>query len=355
MEIKTVQAKKSRISEVNFDNLDFGRTFSDHMFEMTWDNGSWNQPDIKPYGEISFTPALNVLHYGQAVFEGMKGYYVDDQTLHLFRPEDHHQRLNKSSSRLCIPTTRYEVFIEALEKLLALDSRWVPRKKGRALYIRPLVFASEEYLAARSSEKFLFYIITSPVAAYYKEGFNPVRLTTTKGFVRAVKGGTGEAKAAGNYAASFYPAREAQNQGYTQVLWLDAKESRYIEEVGTMNIFFLIDGTLVTPKLTGSVLNGITRRSVIALAEKQGIPVEERQIAIDEVFEAHEAGKLEEVFGSGTAAVISPVGLIHHNGRSIEINNNETGPFAKKMFDTITGIQYGEIEDSFGWTHKINL
>ncbi|MEX0769896.1 MAG: branched-chain amino acid aminotransferase [Balneolaceae bacterium] len=355
MEIKITQSRKTRISEVDFDKLDFGRTFSDHMFEMTWKNGSWEQPEIKPYGEISFTPALNVLHYGQAVFEGMKGYFVDDKTLHLFRPRDHHQRLNDSSTRLCIPTTSYEIFIEALGRLLRLDSEWVPRKKGRALYIRPHIFACEEYLAARVSEKYRFYIITSPVAAYYGEGFNPVRLTTTEGFVRAVKGGTGEAKAAGNYAASFFPARKAQQEGYTQVLWLDAIENRYIEEVGTMNIFFLIDEKLVTPRLTGSVLNGITRRSVIALAERQGVPVEERRITIDEVFEASGSGKLEEVFGSGTAAVISPVGLIHHNGRSIDINKNKIGPFAKKMFDTITGIQYGEIEDPFGWTHKIEL
>ncbi|MEX0994038.1 MAG: branched-chain-amino-acid transaminase, partial [Balneolaceae bacterium] len=243
----------------------------------------------------------------------------------------------------------------ALETLLTIVSDCVPQKIRRALYIRQVVFACEEYLAARVSEEYRFYIITSPVAAYYKEGFYPVRLTTTEEFVRAVKGGTGEAKAAGNYAASMYPAQKAQNKGYTQVLWLDAIEGRYIEEVGTMNIFFLIDGKLITPKLTGSVLNGVTRRSVIDLAKDQGVTVEERRISIDEVFEANKAGKLDEVFGSGTAAVISPVGFIHHKGESIEINNNETGPFAKKMFETITGIQYGEIEDPFGWTHKIRL
>lgn len=355
MDIKTTLTDKSRLSGVNFDKLDFGRTFSDHMFEMIWQNGSWQKPQIKPYGPVSFTPALHGLHYGQSVFEGMKAYYVDDKTIHLFRPEVHHERLNNSCNRICIPPTIYDTFINGLEKLLRIDSGWVPRNKGRALYVRPLIYASEEYIAAKASERYHFYIITCPVAAYYNEGFNPVSLTTTKGYVRAVKGGTGEVKTAGNYAASFLPATEARDQGYTQVLWLDAIENRYIEEVGTMNIFFLINGTLITPKLSGSVLNGVTRRSVIEIAKKEGTAVEERRITIDEIFEESEKGTLEEVFGSGTAAVISPVKLIHHNGRKIEIGSGTIGPFAKKMYDTITGIQYGEIDDSFGWTHSVKV
>ncbi len=355
MSIKISPIDKSRISTVDFDKLDFGRTFSDHMFEMIWQDGQWQRPKIIPYGPISFTPALQSLHYGQSVFEGMKAYYADEETIHLFRPEDHHQRLNNSSKRICVPETDYNTFINGIEELLRLDADWVPRKRGQALYIRPIAFASEEYLAAKASDNYHFYIITSPVAAYYKEGFNPVSLTTADGYVRAVKGGTGEAKTAGNYAASFLPARQAVEKGYTQVLWLDAIEKKYVEEVGTMNIFFLIDGTLVTPELSGSVLNGITRRSVIELAKDQGIPLEERRITIDEVFEAGKSGKLEEVFGSGTAAVISPVRLIHHNGKKLEIGDGSVGPLAKKMFDTITGIQYGEIEDTFGWIHPVKV
>lgn len=355
MNIKITTVNNSRISGVDFDRLDFGRTFSDHMFEMIWQGGDWQKPKIIPYGPVSFTPALQSLHYGQSVFEGMKAYYADEETINLFRPDDHHRRLNHSCKRLCIPETDYETFINGLEELLRLDADWVPRKKGQALYIRPLIFASDEYIAARAADKYHFYIITSPVAAYYKEGFNPVSLTTADGFVRAVKGGTGEAKTAGNYAASFLPARQAMENGYTQVLWLDAVENKYVEEVGTMNIFFLIDGTLVTPELSGSVLNGITRRSVIELAKDQGIPVEERRVAIDEVFEAGKAGKLEEVFGSGTAAVISPVRLIHHNGNKVEIGDGSIGEVAKNMFENIIGIQYGTIDDKFGWTHSVRV
>ncbi len=355
MDLKTTPVEKSRISEVDFESLDFGRIFSDHMFEMVWDKGSWGEPQIKPYGPISFAPALNVLHYGQAVFEGMKAYYVNKETINLFRPEDHHKRLNQSCWRMCMPETDYEIFIAGLEKLLQLDTEWVPRKKGRALYVRPLMFASEEYIAARESGRYHFYIMTCPVAAYYNEGFNPVTLTTPDKFVRAVKGGTGEVKTAGNYAASFRPAREAREKGFTQVLWLDAIENRYVEEVGTMNIFFLIGDTLVTPQLSGSVLNGITRRSVIEIAKKENLAVESRRITIDEVLEAGKKGQLREVFGSGTAAVISPVRLIHHAGQKIDIGDGNIGPLAKKMFDTITGIQYGELDDPFNWTRPVKI
>ncbi|NBC05554.1 MAG: branched-chain amino acid aminotransferase, partial [Bacteroidetes bacterium] len=275
--------------------------------------------------------------------------------INLFRPTDHHKRLNNSAKRLCMPEIDESVFIDALEKLLQLDYKWVPKTHGHALYVRPLMFASEEYIAATVSKEYHFYIITSPVAAYYKEGFNPVSLTTTNEYVRAAKGGTGEAKAAGNYGGSLLPAIKAQEEGYTQVLWLDAKEHKYVEEVGTMNIFFLIGDTLVTPQLGGTVLPGITRRSVLALAKEWNLNVEERKITIDEVFEAHENGNLNEVFGAGTAAVISPVGLIHHNEKTITLDQEKIGPFAKKMFDAITGIQYGNQTDPHGWTHPVKV
>ena len=353
MEITKTQ--NSRLSSVDFDNLEFGRMFSDHMIDMTYSNGSWQKPEIKPYAPISFNPSMHALHYGQAVFEGMKAYYVDDETIHLFRLDDHHQRISNSSQRMCIPTMDKETFTESLKELIRLDHQWVPKTPGHALYIRPFIFASEEYIAARAAKEYRYLVITSPVAAYYSEGFNPVSLTTTKKYVRAVKGGTGEAKAAGNYGGSFLPAQKAKEAGFTQVLWLDAKEHKYVEEVGTMNIFFKIDGKLITPKLGGTVLPGITRRSVIALAKEWDIEVEERRISIDEVFDAHDNGTLEEIFGSGTAAVISPVGLIHHDGKEIELDRDKIGPFAKKMYDTITGIQYGKIEDSYGWIHPVKV
>ncbi len=355
MNINITKTTKSRITYINFDKLDFGRVFSDHMFVMAYQNGTWQQPSIEPYGSITFEPSMMALHYGQAVFEGMKAYHANDKTIHLFRPKDHHKRLNNSARRLCMPEIEESVFIEGLEELLKLDSAWVPKTHGHALYIRPLMFASEEYLAAKVSEEYQFFIITSPVAAYYSEGFNPVSLTTSENFVRAVKGGTGEAKAAGNYGGSFLPAKKAQEIGYTQVLWLDAIEHKYVEEVGTMNIFFLMDNKLVTPQLSGSVLPGITRRSVIALAKEWGIEVEERQISIDEVFDAHKNGTLQEIFGAGTAAVISPVGHINHKGESITLDREKIGPFAKKMFDAITDIQYGKIDDKYGWIHPVTL
>lgn len=353
--INVEPVNESRVHEVDFDNLVFGRKFSDHMFEKHYENGQWLEPVIKPYGKFEISPAINVLHYGQAVFEGMKAYYVDENTVHIFRPETHHERFNNSCRRMCIPETDYETFITALETLIRLDRQWIPKKSGTALYLRPFIFASDDLLAARSSDKFTYQIITSPVGAYYAEGFNPVSLTTTENFVRAVNGGTGEAKAAGNYAGSFLPAEKAKEQGYTQVLWLDANEFKYIEEVGTMNIHFLIDDTLITPALTGSILPGVTRRSVITLAKEWGLNVEERRITIDEVFEAHKDGSLKEIFGSGTAAVVSPVGFINHKGNTIELDREKPGEFAQKCFDEITDIQYGRKEDKFGWVHPVSI
>src|SRR6056297_72271 len=355
MKITITPTDNSKISKIDFENLNFGRVFSDHMAELHYKDGAWQSAEIKPYGAISFEPSMMALHYGQAIFEGMKAYFSGDTTINLFRPFDHARRFNYSARRLCMPEIDENLFVELLEELLKLDFAWVPKEQGRALYIRPVMFASEEYLAAKVSEEYKLFIITSPVGAYYSEGFNPVKLTTNSEFVRAVKGGTGEAKAAGNYGGSFLPAKKAQENGFTQVLWLDATEHKYVEEVGTMNIFFLIDGTLITPKLGGTVLPGITRRSVIALADKWSVPVEERRISVDELFEAHDNNKLEEVFGAGTAAVISPVGLIHHNGKSITLDQEKIGPFAKKMFDNITGIQYGKKEDQYGWVHPVSI
>jgi branched-chain amino acid aminotransferase len=349
------KTEASRLNEVDFENLKFGKVFSDHMFVMDYTEGKWQNPRIEAFGKFEVTPAMSVFHYGQAIFEGMKAFYVDEQSFNIFRPEVHHDRLINSAERLCMPYPEKEVFLSALRELVKLDFKWIPKKQGTALYLRPFIIATDDVIAARASESYRFFIITSPVGAYYAEGFNPVKLITAQKYVRAVEGGTGFAKAAGNYAASFLPAQKAQKMGFTQVLWLDAKDHVYVEEVGTMNIHFIIDGKLITPKLTGSILPGVTRRSVIQLAKEWGMEVEERMISIDEVLSSHEEGRLEEVFGSGTAAVISPVGTIEHNGKQITITEGKVGPVAAKFFKAITDIQYGRVEDEHNWILNVNI
>ncbi len=341
--------EKSRVDEVDLDNPGFGEVFSDHMLSVQYKDGSWQQPEIKPYGTFEISPAMCSLHYGQAVFEGLKAFKNQDGSIKIFRPEQHHKRFNRSCQRLCIPEMSKEVFMEGLKQLIELDQQWVPQKQGNALYIRPFVFATDNYLSVKASSSYQFFIITSPVGAYYEEGIDPVSLITSDKYARSVPGGVGHVKTPGNYAASLLPAKKAKQKGFTQVLWLDANERRYIEEVGTMNIFFLIDDVLVTPPLKGAILDGITRRSVIQLARDWGITVNERPITIDEVFEKAEAGHLREVFGTGTAAVISPVGKIQHKWQSITINDHKIGPFAQKLYDTITGIQDGRGKDRFNW------
>lgn len=346
------QTSRSRVKDVNLDDPGFGRVFSDHMLEMEYRDGQWNQPEIKPYGTIEITPALNAFHYAQSVFEGTKAYYVDDETINVFRLEKNYERFERSCERLCIPVIDSDIFLQGIAELVRLDHQWVPRKEGNSLYIRPLACAFDHVIAAKTSNVYRFYVITSPVGSYYQR---PVKLTSSQKYVRAVKGGVGYAKAAGNYAASMYPARKAQDLGYDQVLWLDAFEHKYVEEVGTMNIFFVIDGVLITPDLQGSILPGITRDSVIQLAKHWDMPVEERRVTIDEVMEAGREGTLEEAFGSGTAAVISPVEEINHDGESVEIHKGGRGPVGQKLYDTITGIQRGKIEDPFGWTRSIKV
>lgn len=347
------KTNKSRINEVDFDNLGFGQFFSDHMLMASYSEGSWQSPRIVPYGNIEISPSLCSLHYGQAIFEGLKAFRTGSGSVNLFRPETYHARLNRSCARLCIPPMDYGFFISGLKELLLLDHAWVPKTRGCSLYIRPFVFATDNFLGVHVAKTYLFMIITSPVGAYYKEGLNPVSLITSGEYARAVKGGIGSAKTPGNYAASLLPAEKALEQGYTQVLWLDALERKYIEEVGTMNIFFLIDGILFTPPLEGSILAGVTRDSVLRLAKEWGIPVKEEQIAINRVFQEAKAGRLQEVFGTGTAAVISPVGRISHEGESIDINGGEIGPFSQRLYDEITAIQYGDKNDQLGWIYPI--
>lgn len=334
--------------------LGFGTIFTDYMFNMDYsqDKG-WHNPRIEPYGPIAMDPSTMVLHYGQAIFEGLKAYRTESGGVQLFRPMDNFKRFNKSAKRLCIPEFDEEFVLKALLKLLAVEKDWVPGAPGTSLYIRPTIVAMDPYLGLRSSFTYRFFIILSPVGAYYPEGFDPVKIWVTPDYVRAVRGGVGEAKTAGNYAASLFATDLANADGYTQVMWLDGVDLKYVEEVGSMNIFFLIGDEVVTPKLTGSILSGVTRNSVIQLAESWGKKVVERRISIDEIFTAHETGELKEVFGSGTAAVISPVGNIKYNENEITIGDGNVGPFAAKLFKELMDIQYGKAEDPFGWIVKV--
>jgi branched-chain amino acid aminotransferase len=353
LNIETVKVKNSRLGEVDFDHLNFGEVFSDHMFRMDYANGAWNNPKIVPFGKIEVLPSLSTLHYGQTVFEGLKAFRSQNGKINLFRPDKHAERMRHSNARMCIPQIPKEDFLQAIDELVMLEREWIPPKRGCSLYIRPLAFATESYIGVRVSESYSFFIMNSPVAAYFKEGLNPIKLTTSAGFVRACPGGLGEVKTAANYAASLYPAYEAKKRGFAQVLWLDALEGKYIDEVGTMNICFVKNGALITPPLEGTILPGVTRDSVLQLAHHWGIKVEERRISIDEVLSSLDDGSLTEIFGTGTAAVISPVGELHHDGATRTVNGGKIGSLSQKLYDEITGIQYGERKDPFGWIHQI--
>jgi len=338
----------------DFNNLGFGDYFTDHMFVMDYTEGKgWHDPRIIPYAPLELDPSAMVLHYGQAVFEGLKAYRTDDGRILLFRPRKNMERVNISNERLCIPPVDEDFMVESIKTLVKLDQDWIPDKKDTSLYIRPFIIATDTHLGVRPSKTYKFIIILSPVGAYYPEGLNPVKIYTEVKYVRAVKGGLGYAKTVANYAASLKAQVEAKEKGYTQVLWLDGIEKKYIEEVGTMNVFFKINGEVITPALEGSILPGITRDSAIAVLKDWGVPVTERRIAIEEVFDAHSRGLLEEAFGTGTAAVISPIGELNWNERKISINNGNIGEISSKLYDYITGIQYGRLEDKFGWTVEV--
>ena len=334
--------------------LGFGKYLSDHMFMMNYsaDKG-WYDPRVVPYQPLSLDPAALVLHYNQEVFEGLKAYLLENGRIGLFRPEKNIERFNRSAERMCMPSVDPEIFMEGLKQLILLDKEWIPSLPGTSLYIRPTMIATEAALGVRPSTEYLFYIIVGPVGAYYPEGFGPTRIFVTDEYVRAADGGAGQAKTSGNYGPTIFVTQEVIKKGYAQVLWLDAKERKYIEEVGTSNIFFLIDDELVTPPLEGTILGGITRDSVIHLAKQWGYKVTERKIAIDEVIEANKNNSLSEVFASGTAAVISPVGEFCYQSENYIINNSQTGQLAKKLFDTMMAIQYGQIEDENNWSYRI--
>ena len=334
--------------------LGFGNYYTDHMFLMNYDEGKgWHDPRIVPYGPIELDPAAMCLHYGQEVFEGLKAYRTEDGRILLFRPDRNMARLNSSNERLCIPAIDEAFAVEAIKKLVSVDQDWIPTAEGTSLYIRPFIFATEAQVGVHPAQELLFAIILSPVGAYYPEGLNPVKIYVEDKYVRAVRGGMGYTKTGGNYAASLKAQDEAEKVGYTQVLWLDGVERKYIEEVGTMNVFFVIDDEIVTPELQGSILPGVTRMSCIELLKKQGYKVSERRLSIEEVAEAADAGKLKEAFGSGTAAVISPIGELKWDEKVMTINNGEIGTISQHLYDTLTGIQWGKLPDPYGWTVEV--
>ena len=357
MEIKVIKANQERLKPkpVDESSLGFGDITTDHMFSIDYrsENG-WENPRVEPYGDLHIDPAAMSIHYGQEIFEGLKAYKGKDNGIYLFRSRDNFERLNRSAKRLCMPEVDIDLVMEGMKKLILLDREWIPQSEGTSLYIRPTMLATEPHLGVRPAKSYLFFIIIGPVGAYYKEGLNPVKIYVEDFFVRAAIGGTGEAKTAGNYAASLLAAEEAKKKGFTQVLWLDAAERKYVEEVGTMNIFFLIDDELLTAPLNGSILPGVTRDSVIRIVKDWGLKITERSLVIDEVIDAANDGRLKEAFGTGTAAVISPVGQITYKGEDHIVAGGKMGELSRRLYDEIVAIQYVKKPDPYGWVTRID-
>ena len=353
MEIKIERAKTLK-EKPDKNNLGFGTYFTDHMFMMDYTEGvGWHDARIVPYAPIAMDPATMVLHYAQETFEGLKAYRNPKGEITLFRPEMNARRMINSNKRICMAELPEDMFVEAVEAIVKYEQDWITTAKDTSLYIRPFMFASEASVGVHPAKSYTFVIILSPVGSYYPEGVNPVKIWVEDEYVRAVKGGTGFTKCGGNYAASIAAQVKAESHGYTQVLWLDGVHRKYVEEVGTMNVMFLIDDTVVTAPLEGSVLPGVTRDSIIHILKDWGYKVEERELSIDELMEAGRNGKLKEAFGTGTAAVISPVGQLYYKGEEIVINDFKTGELTQKLYDTLTGIQWGRLEDKYGWVRYI--
>ena len=350
LDIKITKTATPKAKPADESKLGFGKIFTDHMFIMNYTEGKgWHDARIVPYENISLSPAAMVFHYGQEMFEGLKAYRGASGEPRLFRPDMNAKRTNATNERLCIPQLPEEYFVEAVKTLVKVDADWIPKAPGTSLYIRPFIIATDDFLGVAPSKTYMFMIILSPSGAYYASGLAPVGIWIEDDYVRAVRGGIGFAKTGGNYAASLAAQVKAHDGGYSQVLWLDGVERKYIEEVGAMNIFFKIDGKVVTPALSGSILPGITRNSVVTLCKSWGYEVEERKISVDELIEAQNTGKLEEVFGTGTAAVISPVGTLRYKDDVMTIGDGSIGELSQKLYDTVTGIQNGTVEDEFGW------
>ncbi|MHA1584307.1 MAG: branched-chain amino acid aminotransferase [Promethearchaeota archaeon] len=354
MDIKITKAEKLK-PHVEVEKLGFGQYFTDYMLYMEYDEvkGGWGKAEIRPYGILGLEPAAACLHYGQIVWEGMKCYRTKNG-LKLFRPKENFARLNRSAKRMCMPEIDGDYVLSALKELLKIEKDWVPSKLGTSLYIRPCMIANDPFLGLHKAKKYILFIILSPSGPYFKEGFKPIKILVEDKYVRAVRGGIGEAKTPGNYAASLKSLEEAKEKGFPQTLWLDGVERKYVEEVGAMNMAFVIDGKVVTPPLGGSILAGITRKSLLELGKVKGIPMEERRITINEIIESIKSGKLTEAFGLGTAAIIAPVGSIAYKGETFNINNFKVGPIATKLFEELTGIQYGTKEDIFNWVESVS-
>lgn len=336
------------------DALSFGKVLTDHMFLMDYDKGrGWHSPRIEPYGPLTLDPATSVLHYGQAIFDGLKAFRGADGRIRLFRAQRHAERFNRSARLMCMPELPVDLIRQSFEALVGIEHDWVPRKPGTSLYMRPAIIATDVFLGVHPADSYLYFLILSPVGSYYKEGVKPVRILASDKHVRAVKGGTGEAKTAANYAQSLPAQRDAEQAGYTQVLYLDGVHRRYLDEVGTMNIMVRIGDEVITPPLAGTILDGVTRASALQLMRDWGLTVSERPITIDEVMQAGRDGSLREMWGTGTAAVVSPVGTLGYRGEDILINGGQTGELTQKLYDTITGIQYGRSNDPHGWVTEV--
>ena len=351
-----VRVEKSRYDLIDWNDLKFGKFFSDHVFMTDYVNGAWDSGRIMPYGPMEVEPGMCTLHYAQSIFEGLKAFRDVKGGVNIFRPDKNAERLNNSAIRLCIPTYDVNTLIEAMIELVKVDNKFIPTTRGHSLYLRPVAYGSSNFLGVHASTDYKLIVMTSPVASYYPSGLAPVKILVEDKLVRAIKGGVGAAKTAGNYAASLFASKKASERGYAQVLWLDAVTKELVNEVGAMNIMFLIDDELITPPLDeGTILPGVTRASVLQLARDWGMKVSERGISVTEIIEAHNNGKLQEVFGTGTAAVISPVGVLAYKDKDFVINNMKIGPVAQKFYNTITGIQYGELEDSYHWNVHFDI
>lgn len=346
------KTKHSRISEVDFNNLEFGKHLSDHMFVAEYDQGQWKSSSVVPYSDITITPANLALHYGQSVFEGLKAYKNKDGNISVFRVHKHHERLLKSLERMCMPAIPEELFINGLQALLEVDQAWVPSSKGSSLYIRPLMFASESRLGVKVSDQYKFIIMTSPVGPYLNK---PFKIKVEDHFTRAAEGGTGYAKCSGNYGGAFYPTQLARQQGYDQVLWTDHKEHKYIDEAGMMNVMFVVNGKLLTPRLSTAVLDGVTRDSILTLAKDMGFPTEERKVSVEEIEKGIINGSLTEIFGAGTAAVVSPIAVISIGGKDYSIPPAGEQSFQNRVKQMLEDIRLGRTADTHGWNYIISL
>ncbi len=350
LQVLPLVEKKAPIADES--KLVFGKQFTDRMFVMEYDaDRGWHSARIAPYGPFILDPAALVFHYAQEIFEGLKAFRRQDGSIALFRPRDNFERFNRSARRMCMPEVNVDFMLRALKELIRLEADWVPRSEGTSLYIRPTMIATEPVLGVKPSERYLCYIILSPVGAYYKGGLNPVKIWISDEYARVSPGGTGEAKTGGNYAASLYASTQAASRGYDQVLWLDAVHRKYVEEVGSMNICFLYDGKVVTSPLKGTILDGITRRSILTLVSEEGIEIEERALSVDEILDGVESGRLSEAFGTGTAAVVSPVGQFTCGSRTVKLAG--AGELTLKLYNRLTGIQYGKLPDPHGWVETI--